>query len=112
MAIDKTEIIAELMQVSEEDDTDLVSFYVDNAEEIILNQLYPFDESWSSDDETSVAVPDRYKNLWMRIALYFIQKAGVDGETLHVENGMHRHYGASDVPADMLRQILPKAVVL
>jgi hypothetical protein len=110
MAIDKTEIIAELMQVSEEDDTSLVSFYVDNAEEIILNQLYPFDENWSGD--TEVTVPTRYKNLWKRMALYLLEKAGVDGETLHVENGMHRHYGSSDVPVELLRQILPKAVMI
>lgn len=110
MAIDKSEIVTKLTEVSEEDDTDLVSFYVDNAEEIVLNQLYPFNESWSGD--TEVTVPDRYKNVWMRIALYLLQKAGIDGETLHVENGMHRHYGSADVPADLLRQILPKAVML
>ena len=109
MAIDKSEIIAKLMQVSEEDETDLVSFYVDNAEEIILNQLYPYDENWQTGVE--VTVPDRYKNLWTRMALYLLQKAGIDGETLHVENGMHRHYGSADVPNELLRQILPKAVM-
>ena len=109
MAISKQKVINELQDVCEVDDFELVSFYVDNAEEVVLNQLYPFDEAWNGDEP--VTVPARYYNVLKRIALYFIQKAGIDGETLHVENGMHRHYGASDVPADMLRQITPKASV-
>ena len=109
MAINKEAIINRLQDTSEVDDFELVSFYVDNAEEIVLNQLYPFDEAWNGEEE--VTVPARYTNITTRIALYLIQKSGVDGETTHIENGMHRHYGSSDVPADMLRQITPKASV-
>ena len=109
MAINKEAIINRLQDASEEDDFELVSFYVDNAEEIVLNQLFPFDEAWNGEEE--VTVPARYTNLVTRIALYLIQKAGIDGETLHVENGMHRHYGSSDVPSELLRQITPKASV-
>ena len=103
----REEMIAKIESVSETDDDVLVGYYLDNAEEIILNQLYRFDESIP---EEGFVVPARYTNLWLRITMYLLQKAGSDGEVTHVENGMHRHYGASDVPSDMMRQILPKAV--
>ena len=106
----RSEMIAQIMEISEEDDADIVGFYLDNAEEIILNQLYPFDESREALSE--VTVPSRYTRFWERLTIYLLAKNGADGESVHIENGIHRHYTATDVPADMLREITPKAVVL
>ena len=106
----RSEMIAKIMEISEEDDVNVVGFYLDNAEEIILNQLYPFDESREALE--NVTVPDRYTNFWMRLTIYLIAKNGADGESVHIENGIHRHYTATDVAPDMLREITPKAVVL
>ena len=108
--MDRSEMIATIMEISEESDANVVGFYLDNAEEIILNQLYPFDESWEIPER--VAVPARYQKFWERLTIYLLAKNGADGESVHIENGIHRHYTATDVPPDMLREIIPKAVIL
>lgn len=114
--ITREQMIQTVSEQSEVEDTDVVGFYVDNAAEVILNQLYPYDELWdeaTSDTITMTdAVPTRYQNLQMRIAIVFLNKRGADGETMHIENGINRHYSGTDVPPDMLRQIVPKAQVV
>lgn len=109
MSMTREEMIAQVSEMAEESDTVMVGYYLDNAEEIILNQLYPFDENWST--ETTMTVPDRYLNLQMRMAVVLLNKRGADGESMHIENGINRHYGAADIPADMRREIVPKAVM-
>ena len=96
-----------LKTITDEDDDDILQAYLDNAEEIILNKLHPY-----MDDETEYTLPKKYKNLQCRIAAYFCNKSGADGQLSHVENGVSRHYGASDVPSDMLNEITPFAKVL
>lgn len=96
-----------LRNITDEDDDDILQAYLDNAEEIILNKLYPY-----RDDETEYTLPKKYQNLQTRIAAYFCNKSGAEGETSHVENGVSRHYGASDVPNDMMNEITPFAKVL
>lgn len=108
MSITREEMIARVSAESEEDDTRAVEFYLDNAAEVILNRLYPFDESTEGIERT---VPSKYLSLQMRIAIGFLAKRGAEFEGTHVENGIHRHYSSADVPADMLREITPKAVV-
>ncbi len=114
--ITRAQMIQMVSTQSEVEDTDVVGFYVDNAAEVILNQLYPYDELWEEATSESVtmsdAVPARYQNLQMRIAIVFLNKRGADGESMHIENGINRHYNAADVPTDMLREILPKAQVI
>ena len=46
----------------------------------------------------------------MRMTVVLLNKRGADGESMHIENGINRHYGAAEVPAEMLREIVPKAV--
>ena len=98
------EMIEEIKMVAETDDDVLVGYYLDNAKEIVLNQLYPFDEHYTD------VIPPRYEHLLTRIAVVLIAKRGAEGETMHIENGINRHYNSADVPAALLRQITPKAV--
>ena len=108
MSMTREEMIAQVSTMAEESDAIAVGYYLDNAAEIILNQLYPFNEDW--DTEQLPAVPARYLNLQMRMAVVLLNKRGADGESMHIENGVNRHYGAADIPADMRREIVPKAV--
>lgn len=109
MSMTREEMIAQVSEMAEESDTVAVGYYLDNAGEIILNQLYPFDENWDTGAE--LTVPARYLNLQMRMAVVLLNKRGADGESMHIENGINRHYGAADIPADMRREIVPKAVM-
>lgn len=108
MAMTREEMIAQVCAMSEESDPVAVGYYLDNAAEIILNQLHPFDEDWLLQE--NLTVPARYLNLQMRMAVVLLNKRGADGESMHIENGVNRHYGSADIPADMRREIVPKAV--
>lgn len=109
MSMTREEMIAQVSEMAEVSDTEMVGYYLDNAAEIILNQLYPFDENWNT--ETELTVPTRYLNLQMRMTVVLLNKRGADGESMHIENGINRHYGSADIPADMRREIVPKAVM-
>ena len=108
MSMTREEMIAQVCAMSEEDDATTVGYYLDNAGEIILGQLYPFDET--RDTLETVVVPDRYLNLQMRITVVLLNKRAVEGESMHIENGINRHYSSTDIPADMRREIIPKGV--
>ena len=105
--MDDKEKIEAAKLMTEEDDDDLVAFYLENAKEVIFHQIYPY-----ATDDMEVVVPTRYDMLQCRIASHFINKRGAEGELHHSENGVLRIYGSEDVPNSMLREIVPKAVVL
>jgi len=107
MALTREAMIEKVSEISEEDNADVVGYYLDNAEEIILNRLYPYDEQEEMRNE---GVPAKYRNLQMRIAVGLLAKRGAEFEATRIENGVHRHFGAEDVPASVLREITPKAV--
>lgn len=83
------------------DPEELEDFLAD-AESAILNRLYPFADSIEGKE-----LPARYYDLAVRVAVYFHDKQGAEGESVHVENGIHRHYEGADIPPSMLREITP-----
>ena len=52
-------------------------------------------------------MPDRYAMIQLNVASYLLNKRGAEGEIQHIENGIHRNYGSSDVPDGMLKDIVP-----
>lgn len=101
----KRDKIAMTSVMCDETDEDILSSFLDMAEQAIINIAYPF-----GCDE--VAMPSRYGMLQCQIAAYFINKRGAEGQTGHDENGIKRTYGGADIPDDMLRQIVPHVGVL
>ena len=91
--------------VGEEPDA-ILSTYLTLAGEAILSRLYPY----STDEE--VSVPRKYHTLQVEIAAYMLNKRGAEGETQHIENGIHRNYGSADIPDDMLSRIVPYVGVI
>lgn len=52
----------------------------------------------------------KYDGLILRLAISAISKYGAEGQTSHVENGIHRNYEAgSAYPTSMLQEIVPLA---
>ena len=89
--------------MDETDDSDeVLSVYLGLAAQKILNRMYPF-----KDDYTGLEVPDRYAMMQLNVAVYLLNKRGAEGEIQHIENGIHRNYGSSDVPDGMLKDIVP-----
>ena len=86
------------------EDNDVLGIYLDIAGDKILNRMYPF-----KDDYTGLEVPDRYVMIQLNVACYLYGKRGAEGEIQHIENGIHRNYGSSDVPDGMLKDVYPYA---
>lgn len=87
----------------DDDDSTLLS-YLAQAKDVILNRMYPYmdDDAYGSMD-----IPKRYESKQIRVAAYLLNKRGAEGETQHIENGIHRNYKSSDVPEDMLWDVFP-----
>lgn len=75
--------------------------YVDAAESIVLNRLYPFA------DVTGKAVPPRYEMIQCQIALELWNKRGAEGQTAHTENGISRTWASSHVSPFLINMITP-----
>lgn len=91
--------------MSGEIDVDTVSAYLSLARDKICRRAYPFDPSVTE-------VPEKYQFLQIEIAVYLLNKRGGEGETSHSENGISRTYESGDVPASMMRQVVPMAGIL
>lgn len=89
-----------LTNMTEETDDDILSASLINAEEIILNRLYPFGSA-------ETIMPRRYDSLQVRIAAYFLNKRGAEGQVQHNENNVYRYYESGDVPNSLLDEIVP-----
>lgn len=83
-------------------DMSLVEAYLKIAARKILNRLFPY-------DPYQTEVPDRFATNQVEIAVFLINKRGAEGESSHTENGISRTYGGADVPAALLRDIIPFA---
>lgn len=95
-----------LTSMTDEDDDSILTSALDNAALIVLNKLYPFGY------EDDINVPTRYQGIQVRLAAYFLNKRGADGELQHNENNVYRYYGSADVPKDMLNEITPYGSVI
>lgn len=95
------------MMDNQEDSDAVLNVYLDLAKHKILNRLYQFPDDYEYTGDTDI--PDRYAAIQLNIACYMLNKRGAEGEIQHIENGIHRNYGASEVPDSMLKDIIPFA---
>lgn len=93
------------LEITDNSEDDLLSAYLDDAAQKILNKLYPLES------EIDALLPTKYESLQVDIAEYWYLKRGAQGEIIHNENGINRHYESADVPESMLREITPYARV-
>ena len=96
-----------LRQMGEEDDQGVLEVYLELAGQKILNRMYPFEQSYDG-----LEVPDRYAAVQLKIANYLLNKRGAEGQIQHIENGIHRNYGAADIPDGMLTEVVPFCKVI
>lgn len=97
--VDKAHIVKAM---TGESSTDVVAAFLAMAGEAVKNYV------GSSND----SVLDQYGGVQARIAAYWINKRGADGQLAHSENGISRSYEAGDIPPSLLRELVPKATVI
>lgn len=94
-----SEKIAVVRTMVEETDEDTISAYLSIAERKICNIASPY--------QYLEKVPPKYEHLQIEAAVYFLNKRGAEGETIHAENGITRHYEDGDLPPSLMKQIVP-----
>lgn len=75
--------------------------YVQIAGEIVLGRRYPFGYL------EGIAVPSRYENIQIQIALDLYNRRGAEGQIAHTENGISRTWAADHVSSSLLKLITP-----
>ena len=84
-----------------ESETEILAECLEQAKDAVLNQMYPFGYKEGTE------VPAKYETVCVRIAVYLYNKQGAEGQSIHIENGIHRHYEDGDIPPSMLKRITP-----
>lgn len=101
-----TEKLTALKAVVGGSDTDeVLSTYLKLAGSKILAKAYPY-------DDTVTEIPVKYEYLQIEIAAYMLNKRGAEGQTSHSENGISRTYENADIPASMLKAVVPHCGVI
>jgi len=93
-----------VMMNGDESDEDVLNVYLQLAGDKILNRMYPYKTNYDG-----MEVPDKYAMIQLNIAVYMLYKRGAEGEIQHIENGIHRNYGSSDIPDALLKDVYPYA---
>lgn len=80
----------------------LIEIYLDDAEDAIMNRIYPF--GVPNDAE----MPTRYESIQCQLAQRYFLRRGAEGEIVHNENGVNRTYDSVN-DKDLLETIVPIA---
>ena len=98
----RAEKIANIQKrVDDERATDVVvGNLLDDAEEAIFQRMYPFGVP-----STVVEIPGRYERLQLRLAERYFLRLDAQGESVHIENGIHHHYGSVN-DSDLLQEVM------
>ncbi len=84
---------------------EVVTVYLEKAKAAILRRLYPWGQ-WTYE----TVVPLKYEMLQCELASRYFLKRGAEGEYIHDENGVNRHYNSAN-DEDLLQEIVPYAFV-
>lgn len=107
MMTERKILLLRAMMDGDDTEDNVLEVYLELAAQKILNRMYPYKESYDG-----LEVPDRYLAIQLKIANYLLNKRGAEGQIQHIENGIHRNYGAADIPDGMLTEITPYCQVI
>lgn len=93
---------AMLTHMTEETDGGVLSTYLTLAKNAILARAFPYGDGTEE-------LPAKYDTLQVEIAGFMLNRRGAEGEIVHLENGVSRHYEDGDIPSTLLRRITPVA---
>lgn len=92
------------LMTDESSSSDVVTAYLALAKQIVFEKAFPF-------GNFPEVMPAQYDGVHVEITVYLINKRGAEGETVHLENGISRHWEDGSVPTSLLRRIIPFAGV-
>ena len=86
----------------------LINTYLDMAGQEILSWRY----SNANPDNVPDMVPSEYEMTQVQAVVNGYTQAGVEGQVLSIENGIHRHFQYSDMVEYVRNHVIPIAGVL
>lgn len=95
------------------DDTDtsedaLITTYLDMAQQEMLSWRY----SHANPENVPETVPTEYEITQVQAVINGYTQAGVEGQVLSIENGIHRHFNYSDMVEYVRAHVIPIAGVM
>ena len=87
--------------MTDESNDTTVSAFLAMAGEAICHYCDPFGTIETAD------VLAKYGSAQCKLAAYYLNKRGADGQTSHSENGVSRSYESGDIPPSIMREITP-----
>lgn len=102
----KLKRVQTLLMNDETATSEIVLEYIEMAKETVLYTLYPF-----GIPDGVYEVPARYEGVQCELAARYFARRGGLGETMHIENGIHRDWYSSD-DREILAKITPYAKVV
>ena len=95
------------------DDTDtsedaLITTYLDMAQQEMLSWRY----SHANPENVPETVPPEYEITQVQAVINGYTQAGVEGQVLSIENGIHRHFNYSDMVEYVRAHVIPIAGVM
>lgn len=84
---------------------DVLTECLEEAKSMIFQRRFPYSK-WPEE------VEPRYADLQLRIAIELVNKIGAEGETVHLEEGIHRHYESGWISNSLLAEIVPYVGVI
>lgn len=86
--------------------SELIAVYLDDAKDAILKQRFPFGVPTNVED-----VPEEYEILQCKLAERYFLRQGIGGQTVSIENGIHKHFSTTD-DYDLLKEVIQIAKVI
>ena len=74
--------------LGKEEDTEVLSVYLNFARDEILNKMYPFDNK----PKDTADVPSKYEQVQTMAVIVGLTVAGAEGQNSHSENGIGRSF--------------------
>ena len=94
-----------LKHMTDETDEGLLSTYLTLAQQQVYESAFPYGNYPEN-------FPAQYDGVQVEVAAYMLNKRGAEGETVHLENGVSRHWEDGGVSPSLLRRIVPYVGVL
>lgn len=100
------EKIVLVQNMTDEANSTVINSYLAMAGDAVVNYCDPYGTQESAD------ILSKFGGVQARLAAYWLNKRGAEGESAHSENGISRTYESADIPRTLLNELTPYAAVM
>ena len=106
----KLAMVKAILRIDDSDTSEdaLITTYLDMAQKEMLSWRY----SHANPDNVPETVPTEYEITQVQAVINGYTQAGVEGQVLSIENGIHRHFNYSDMVEYVRAHVIPIAGVM